>query len=327
MWGVIYTPPTTGPSMATPYRTAKVQNTMHYFNNANPQNDMYIDVAEGLSRVNRKLFSQEYAYTIKNIKLNFVTNAIYDELSVQIITAGDTWPVHNAWVKAKALYDEMQELVLDDNPSIEGKWADFKVYLDPDHKGGAQFAPIDHLGAHVLGGEWDHSTFVMPQHEVDAAGVPLPAVELTGHLVGEDTATGRGLVQAYQDSRATVQTDAPNVPIAFEDSFFNLLTDSGSQEPELAAVIIDENDEPPYRVDAYPGSATNVNRGYAQHRQVVNVNSPNLVIPSFVAQCGLIHMRIQASLGGIPVGAPFLGWEVEVASGNYKGVKAQPMGQ
>ena len=40
-------------------------------------------------------------------------------------------------------------------------------------------------------------------------------------------------------------------------SFFNLLTDSGSQEPELADVIEDENDEPPYDQDEYPGGGVN----------------------------------------------------------------------
>jgi hypothetical protein len=97
----------------------------------------------------------------------------------------------------------------------------------------------------------------MPQHEVETAGPdagkPLPAEEKTAVLVGPNSGTKESLINAYQESRATVQSPMPNVPAGMSGSFFNLLTDSGSQEPELADVIEDENDLPPYDRDAYPG--------------------------------------------------------------------------
>ena len=62
---------------------------------------------------------------------------------------------------------------------------------------------------------------------------------------------------AYADSRAAVNPDQPNVPAGMATSFFNLLTDSGSQEPELATVIEQEGDNPPYDLLNYPGGSAN----------------------------------------------------------------------
>ena len=82
-------------------------------------------------------------------------------------------------------------------------------------------------------------------------GLPLPALEFEPVLFGTDTASKRSLVKAYQESRAQVQA-APALDPLLADSFFSLLTDSGSQEPELADVIADENDIAPYDMDEYP---------------------------------------------------------------------------
>jgi hypothetical protein len=107
----------------------------------------------------------------------------------------------------------------------------------------------------------------MPQHDVDpATGEPLPALSRTAVLIGDNSASYPAsgsrvsLAQSYMESRATVQPVDPNVPAAMSTSFFNLLTDSGSQEPELADIIEDENDQPPYATDDYPGTTNNAPR-------------------------------------------------------------------
>ncbi|AXH77087.1 MAG: hypothetical protein [Cressdnaviricota sp.] len=318
-------------------KLTKVQNVVRFKNDAfvGYHDNMYIDSGLALSTVNRKLFSQERQYFIKNITANFTPNPLYDRIVFQCSTAGDTWSVQNAWTKAKALHTQMQDLVLDDMPSIEGKWSEFKVFLDQSHTVATLFAtkviPIDPDGNYFLAGEWDYSTFVMPQHDVDpATGLPLAASELTSHLVGDDTVASRGLVKAYAESRATVQPNAPAVPTTVEDSFYNLLSDSGSQEPELAAVIIEENDQPPYHPTDYPGGATNGPSGQMMVSCVLNEHMPNLNTGPFTAECGLIHINIQAYLGDVPAimpeGTP-LRFTIEYEEGNYKGLHALPMGQ
>lgn len=331
----------------------KAQKTMVYSYTASEHTNgiAYIDVAQSLSMCNRKLFSQEKVYGIEKIDFSFlptysettpgsgIFESDYDILQVWIRTAGDTWSVHNAWVKGQALHSEMQDLVLADNPSIKGTWSDFKVFLDGDHRNAVKGAgapgnllPINGPGF-VHEGEWDYTRFVLPQHEVDAAGVPLPADETFVHLVGADVGThgaflSAGLVEAYSQSRSTVQNEDPSVPAGMSTSFFNLLTDSGSQEPELADVIETENDRPPYDQDEYPGGKLNAPAPWFESISTANVGHPNGVTPGFLAQCGLIEIRVTGFKDGFGVTPTNqVNLFLTVAPGMYKGVAAIDMGQ
>lgn len=303
----------------------------------------YVDSGQSLSIVNRKLFSQEKVYGIESVEFVYAPTYTagvldFDTVALTITNCLDTWPVHNGYVKGRALHAQMQELVLEDNPSVKGKWSEFKVYLDSNHRtevvsGVGNITPVDSLGNSYLAGEWDYSQFILPQHDVDpVTGQPLPADECSAHLLGANLGVpgsfqSCGLVEAYALSRATVQPEDPSVPAGFESSFFNLLTDSGSQEPELALEIAGENDQPPYDQLNYPGGATNGPAPPFTDLIVTNVNSPNGVLPGFVAPCGLFSIAVQASLLGARVDTPAMFVRVTYAPGMYKGVAAIDMGQ
>ncbi len=299
----------------------------------------YVDTARELSKINRRLYSQSRMYGYQG--LTFIwrstgsapTDVATIECSVR--TAGNTWTVQNAHVKGEALWNQMQALVLEDNPSISGKWHDFKLQLDGGQSNAREMSARDGNGTLYASGEWNLSTYVMPQHEVHTtgpnAGEPLPALEYTGLLIGADTATKRSLVKAYQESRATLNANTPNVPAAMSDSFFNLLTDSGSQEPELATVIEGENDNPPYDLNDYSGGAVNapapVTVGYA----AISNSEVDGRIGSFVAPCGLLQIEIigyDAAGELVPAAQmPDIDILLHVAPGSYKGVASVPMGQ
>ena len=266
--------------------------------------------------------------------MTFIWRATPDiaTLELSVRTAGNTWVVHNAHVKGEALWHQMQDLVLDDNPSVAGKWHDFKVRLSTQAVQARTLNVKDGYGVDVKSGEWDLSTFVMPQHEVDpATGLPLPADELTACLIGPNTTSIRSLAQAYEESRATVQSPMPNVPAGMSDSFFNLLTDSGSQEPELADVIEDENDEPPYDLDEYPGGATNANVPWTVGYGAISASEVDGRIGAFIAPCGLLEIEIKGyKADGSEVDTvemPAIDILVHVAPGMYKGTASVPMGQ
>lgn len=320
--------------------------------------EYYIDLASELSKVNRKHFSQGMVYGIESIQMHFAQNKIYDTLGTEIVkldvwTAGDTWAVHNAWTKGKALYDEMQQLVLSDNPSVKGTWADFRVALnttmadrilsgtygyptlDVMDGGGPTTSPPGTL-QRVEEGQWQYSQYVLPEHVVDTlSGQPIPADECFSHLIGADLMEAldptryrsAGLVEAYAKSRATVQPEDPQVPVGFEDSFFNKLTDSGSQEPELAADIIAFGDQPPYFREYYPGGQTNAPTPWKIGTAVANINAPSGGIGSFVAQCGLLKL-VNTSFGAdLPSTQMNMELIITLMPGDYKGVAAIPMGQ
>ncbi len=295
----------------------------------------YIDTAESLSRVNRRLYSQSKCYAYQG--LTFIWRSTPSAiglatLEMSVRTAGNTWVVHNAHVKGEALWHQMQELVLEDNPSIKGKWHDFKIRLSAQQVSARELNVKDGAGVDVKAGEWNLSTYVMPQHDVSLIdGEPLPAEEFTACLIGPDTASIKSLVQAYEDSRATVSADQPNVPAGVSTSFFNLLTDSGSQEPELADVIIEENDNPPYDIDEYPGGATNANVPWTVGYSAISSAEVDGRVGGFIAPCGLLEIEIKGyDSDGVEIATadmPPVDILVHVAPGMYKGVAAVDMGQ
>ncbi len=293
----------------------------------------YIDTAKELSKVNRRLYQQGRMYAYQGLTFIWKQNASnLATLELSVRTAGNTWVVHNAFVKAKALWHEMQDLVLEDNPSIKGKWHDFKTRLSRQQVTVRELGVVDGYGAAVLGGEWEPSTFVMPQHDVDpATGLPLPAEEKLTCLIGTTSPTIESLVQAYQESRATVQPVDPNVPAGMSGSFFNLLTDSGSQEPELADVIEDENDQPPYDTDFYPGGDGNMSAPVTVGYGAISPQEVDGRIGPFIAPCGLLELEIKGydSAGEEIATAdmPAIDILLHVAPGTYNGVAAIPMGQ
>ena len=273
-----------------------------------------LDIFKDLSALNRKLFPQGRCAYIESIEVLSDAGA---EITYEFKTAGNTWITQNSFVKSKAMWDEMQQLVLADNPSVSGTWHDYKIYLDAEHE-----ANPSQVITGLQYGEWNYSTFVLPEHTVDpATGQPLPATEVNGLLLGNDTSTGRGLVKAYAQSRATVQPTSPAVNASLSTSFFSLLTDSGSQEPELADVIEDENDEPPYPQANYVGGVTNLGAPVTQSMAATSVSNPHVFARGFEAECGLVRVLVSGPAASTPIVV------VHLRAGTYKGIKAPAMGQ
>ena len=142
----------------------------------------WIDLAECLSICDRRLHRQGRQYVVTGFSIyapGLDPTLAGQQVTVRLSTIPNSWPTHNAWVKSKALWDEMRDLVLDDNPSVAGKWADFKVFMDSDHakttydagtgKWSGNLYPEDVNGnlAVLTGRDWEYSQVVMPQHDVD----------------------------------------------------------------------------------------------------------------------------------------------------------------
>jgi len=320
------------------------------------QGSSFIDTQLALSMTNRRLYDQGRNVAYQGLTFIWrpaatvidpswdgaeIAAAAQQQLSsveVKIRAAPNTWVVHNAWTKGKALWDQMNQLVLEDNPSIAGKWADYKINLDGGQSTALSLTVQDGDGNDVdfAGAEWTISKYVMPQHEVAVAGdgsgidpgKPLPADELTAVLVGPDTLSKRSLVKAYQESRSTVQSPMPNVPAGIGTSFFNLLTDTGSQEPELADVIAEENDIPPYDKNEYPGGAINAPSPFTVGFAAVSAAEVDGRVGPFVAPCGIIQIDVVGRNAlGAPVSVPEIDIILHVAPGMYKGTASVPMGQ
>ncbi len=294
------------------------------------QGTAYIDIAQIASAVNRRLYEQGKCYYVSRVSLIAPQGA-----SCTLLTLPDNWVTANAWVKAKALWKSMQNRVLKDNPSIAGKWRDFKVYMDLAHQQGgtASSGPTLNLWplsllTEVNKGEWNMSTLVLPEHDVDpATGVVLPADEFEVHMMGDDNggplpanlASG-GIIKMYQETRARQQQE-PLVPAGMAENWGTQLTDSGSQDPELADIIDAENDLPPYDNDDYPGGDNNFNEGVAQSWMVTTTTLAIDKDAGFKVPLGLIKVR-WANSSNIGVGL-----QIHLVPGHYKGLYATEVKQ
>ncbi len=278
----------------------------------------YIDTAQIASAVNRRLYEQSKCYYVSRVTL--VASAA---TTVGISTLPDTWVTANAHTKAKALWNTMNKGVLKDNPSVKGKWADFKVFFDKDHYDGGYTSAGPTLNmfpvsgsTEVKPGEWYMSTYVSPQHDVNPAdGVELPADEYKAHMLDADSGAAgsrgsAGIIAGYEATRARVQI-APDVPTDMQINWMTELSDLGGQDPELANVIEDANDNPPYDLDEYPGGATNFNDGVLQTFLITtsSLNSDKDI--GFKVPLGLMKLNYQGAAATLTI---------HLTPGHYKGL-------
>ncbi len=248
----------------------------------------YIDLAQCLSAVNRRLYRQGKMYYLSGVQLTAPS------VGMAINTIPKTWVTTNAWVKAFNLWKEMQSSVLDTNPSVAGKWRDFKVYMSNNHYNngvGSNLIPVDADNNDVLIGEWNMSTCVLPE---DAAGAND---EFELHMCGDDVggplpaALGSGgILKMYEDTRAHPQNQTPGVPADMPLSWGTQLIDDGRQDPELATRIDQENDNAPYDIDHYPGAAANFDGMTSQMLLTTTTEVPIATRGGFCAPLGLLEI-------------------------------------
>ncbi len=234
-----------------------------------PTGTSYIDINLAASLVNRRAYKQENT-NFAVAKFDFFGSGTG---TLAIGKLPETWVAHNAYTKARALWNEMNDQVLDTNEGIQGRYADFKVYLDaamtsesiqtannPTGKiltplaNGYTTANFDESVAPKA--NWDWSTIQVPNDPV--SGVTS---EYTLHMIGDSTASSQGVIRGYALSRARPQLDEPNSPGASASAdWMTALFDDGEQLEELKTDLEEDNDRPPYPVgnpgapsEFYPG--------------------------------------------------------------------------
>jgi hypothetical protein len=297
-------------------------------------NDVYIDIARDLARINRRGYNQGFVYGVAGVTVrqDAIVSTGNQGVNVTFKTAPITWVAVQAYIKAREAWFRQQTRVRKETGQVGIKpaYEDFKIYMDSGHRAGTTLNTLDGAGNPVVNGEWDYSKLVYADQTVDPEVVKEPFV----HLVGADVAlTDVGLINAYEDSRSTVRGEMPNVPGAASDNIYTLLT-SGSDEgatKEIVANMEFDNDSPPYSIEHYAGGVvnypTNVDKCYVQ----TSASNPIVSTPSFGLICGLLRVYSQGRTANLDTGvitdltipATIV---VHLAPGTYKGVGAIPVG-
>lgn len=253
-------------------KRAKIQPAVMQLQFQVPPEDSYIDLALAASIVNRRGYKQEnHSWFVQQFELfgSGTGTVVVEKLP-------ETWVFDNAYKKARLLWDEMNDQVLDTEPGIQGKWHDFKIAMDsaqhsqtiqdtlnpagriltPSVGAGAiNFTTADFSGAVSPRADWEYSQLTIPND-----GGPGVSVDYLLHAVGPDTVSSKGIITGYAKSRARPQAQDPNVPTS--EGWMTDLFDVGDQLEELRDIIVEDNDRPPYALspeqtggERYPGGS------------------------------------------------------------------------
>ena len=282
---------------------------------------LYIDVAQCLSIINRKLVRQGHVFRLKNFHI-YSEEADSDDFRVKIATLPHNWVTRNAWVKGKAMWDKMNAQAMETGMmNLIPKWHDYKIYFNLAHYsqgntetstlGGNAGLPRDADGTIVPTGEWIYSTY----HDSGGGGT---SDEYNVHMLGPHSgSTGSwlsvGLIEAYSQSRNRVENGPTQLPIVENSPWFKLFGDD-DQTNDTVNSLQDDNDSAPYDMDDYCGSVADGGEVVVTTRlQEGNIPIVGPMIPrSFTAPCGLVRVEIDAAQNEGTIGTVFIGFEAEV---------------
>jgi len=306
----------------------------------------YIDLGLATSILNRRAYHQGRCWAVSGMTVY----AQGSNKSVRVATLQNNWVTFNAWKKGKALWDKMNDQVLDEEPSVQGKYHDFKIFMDSSHlvnyvDNGLQddievsaaktLMPVvtsPSTGGAILPSdtnlEWNYSEYVLPT-EGGAGLARVSNIVMNGATNTTTVSPDRlrvGLISGYGLSRARPNIIDPNVPTTSGDSWMNQLFDLGAVNDDIRDIIVEENDQAPYPIvgdsfgqERYPGGESNLSGLQLVTPPITSAAgtdySGRTSIPGFAAPCGLIYLKND---GPITV-------QVHLVPGSYRGYMAPSM--
>lgn len=290
-------------------------------NSGTPGNETshYLDIARDLSALNRRLYRQGRDYHVKRISVvssNTLGAPGGSAGRVTVAVLPDSWMVRNAWRRGFEAWNRMnKEATASGGLSIKPTFHDFKV------RGMGAYAPTptylvpkDNGGNNVSLGEWTYSALVSPDGTTSSDSMLMHM--LGDHSGSAGSRTTIGLVKSYAETRATVDTNDPNLVINEDDPILNLF-DHGTVHDEIVANLETIGEDPPYDVNTYPGETGNMPQPLVVQQTTLGADGRSTV-GGFNAICGLVEIEATS-----PVANDVYSVLVELAPGNYRGVAAE----
>ena len=282
----------------------------------------YIDISQCACIVNRRFYRQGLNWAVAGIRIhsNATTTGTVNVFKIQ-----DTWMAANSWVKAYSLWNEMNDQVLDTQPSIKPRFHDFKIYMDPRHVTNTfanNLIPYseDASGTQTayLQGEWTRSL-------IEMANDPAPGLTEDYALMmhGDSTATVKAILQGYAASRAVPTEPDPVTQANADTGWMNNLLDMGDVHTDIALNLQEIGEDLPYDQMLYPGGGGNAVD--PSLHAIANISGTTVGGTSSIEggnfQCGLIKLvptlADSASATAVEV-------EIILVAGPHRGYLAQP---
>ena len=283
----------------------KLEPAVMQFSIVVPTGESYVDLSLCASIANRRGYKQECSnWAVGQFEVFQGAGAGTGTLNVQKLP--ETWVYHNAYTKTKALWEKMNDQVLDNEEGIEGKWSDFKIYMDEPmtllqiqdtaNPTGRILTPQTVVGGTSVFTQADFSAAAPPRADWSWSQLTIPNAGGSGitqsytlHAVGANAVASKGMITGYADSRARPQDIDPNVPAT--QGWMTELFDVGEQLDELRDIIEEDNDRPPYALGP-AGSSSEFYPGGSQEQ-------PGLQMHSFCNFTGTTVSGKNSIMGGV----------------------------
>jgi hypothetical protein len=288
----------------------------------------FIDISQCASIVNRRFYRQGLNWAVAGFKIH---SSATTRGQVTVFKIQDTWMASNAWQKGFALWNKMNEQVLDDQPSIKPKFHDFKIAMDTDHVAAGSFTFADNLIPFVQKadgtqieynkGEWTRSLIEMPNDQ----GVPGDTVGYAIKMHGADTTSSKALIQGYADSRSVPTQPDPVTQGGADTGWMNNIFDVGDSHEEIAFNLQTIGEDLPYDKFEYPGAAAN---GSEPQVHAIGILTESTVggqtmLEGGNFQCGLV--KIVTDLEDREGEAEAVDLELILVPGTHRGYLCEPM--
>lgn len=280
----------------------------------------YIDLAACLSAINRRLYRQGRMYHVANVSVHDSAA----DLEIRFTTIPNNWTSARGWTMAynawRAQVADALENQPEGSPDVEGKWADFKVYMNNDHKDDVDKPkPVDCEGnalvmyAFGADNEW---FYTQVQTRVDGtAYTNLNFVMCGAHNVANNGEIG--VIKGLEDLWAT-QAYEPVDPAGFDESPI-LGMGLENKNEEILDAIMDENDQPPYSYLDMVGTTDNMPAPLTcRETSITTAENEMAMVGGFPVPLGLICVETKCGSSGNTVGIC-----VELVPGKYQGVQSE----
>lgn len=299
------------------------------------ENKVYLDLAAAISAINGRLYRQGRMYHVANVTMH---NTDGNVKSLKLSTLPDTYSIRAGWHAMFDAWKDQRSRVLENSVGeITGKWADFKVLMNKDHKSNKWHMPCDSDNNPILGGtqgtpqtsnasEWAYSTV----NYTDKDGTSHEGDRL-GMLGATDTGLEYvSIMEELYNARAQVMVEDPEVdPNVIKESVIFGMNPANMEfgaNADLLSTIAEDNDIPPYD-SWYPIGYKNPQDGSGNTEimpfpvREMGITSTSVLtqtVGGFPVPLGLIEVEAITTSGANDVGLIF-----ELVPGKYKGLHSE----
>lgn len=304
---------------------------------ASGSNSHYLDLAAGMSALNRRLYRQGRQYHVANVSVVDTSGKL---TSCRFATLPQVWTTNKAWKLMFDAWKDQRARALENSPTnVSGRWADFKVWMSEQHMVDANNPDIPHNAGVARGGilpvtsdmitvpfgEWMISdvSYVKDGTEYENRQLWMLGPHVETGAVGVQ---GVGLCAALEEMLAQ-PPESPILPTDFKNAIVLSMNPSAGadMQDDILENIRDDNDVAPYSITEVIGADhTSTDSQSFTIREVGWASGAkgiaSLPTMGFPVPLGLLEVRTTTSGASTD---NMCGIMIELVPGSYKGVHAE----